>query len=458
MLKHLIIKDLRCFFRDRGAWITLFAMPIIITTILGFALQSMFSLGDTEEIKTIEFAIVDKDQKAYPVETFIADLSLSPMGSGMLISENLKMIKDNYEDLNPRKIFFEDFLGDKEIAKIAHYSLMSQEAAEAKMAKDEIAGIVTLSENFTKDMTLNLITPFRNEIAIQLKPNENMIMNSTILKALMNGYVAQMNQVINQKNVTIEEMIAYDLDVDFAAIGEKAKAEGVSKLKVQQTPLTGTKPVDAKGYYAIAMISMFLMFVAAMGGPMLLEEKDNFTLYRNLMAGVSPGLIILSKMKVIAVVAAAQILAMVVYGRVVFAMDWGNPINLLIISLASIFTISSLGTLLCIVGSVTQSYKVGNVLQNGLIQVLALFGGSYLPVEQLPQIIQVTNQYLFNGIILKAYLFNMMGYELHQLVPYLLGLMANGFVFIAIAAWLFFKKEVKSDVAHSQTEALDTAE
>lgn len=458
MLKHLIIKDLRRFFRDKGAWITLFAMPIIITTILGFALQSMFSLGDTDEIEAIEFAIVDNDHGTYPVEDFIQYLSMSPIGSGMLSGDNLEMIKENYDDLNPRKIFFEEFLGADDIAKMAHYEIMSLDAANEKMEKDEIAGIIILSENFTRDMTLNLITPFRNETAIELRPNENKLMSSTILKALMNGYVDQMNQVISQKNVTIEQMIQYDLALDFASIGKDAKAQGTQATKIKQTTITGTNPVDSKGYYAIAMISMFLMFVAAMGGPMVLEEKDNFTYDRHLIAGVSPYWIILSKMKVIGVVAAAQILAMVVYAKVVFGISWGNPLNLLAISAASIFTISSLGTLLCMIGSVTQSYKISNVFQNGLIQVLALFGGSYLPIEEMPQIIQTVNQYLFNGIILKAYLFNMMGYEFHQLVPYLLALAANGLVFIVIAAVLFFMKEVGKDVAHRQTEALDSAE
>ncbi len=458
MLKHLIIKDLRRFFRDKGAWITLFAMPIVITTILGFALQSMFSLGDATEVDAIQFAIVDKDLADYPVEDFMKYLASSPIGSGMLTGDNVQMIQENYNDLNPRKIFFEDFLGAKDIKKMAQYKIMSLEEAQAKMEKDEIVGIVILSENFTRDMTLNLITPFRNETAISLMPNEKMLMSSTILKALMNGYVEQMNQVINEKNVTIEQMIQYDIKVDFASIGQDAKEKGAATGKIQQTTVTGTKPIDSKGYYAIAMISMFLMFVAAMGGPMVLEEKDSFTYDRHLIAGVPPYLIILSKMKVIGVVAAAQIFAMVVYARVVFGIDWGNPLNVLAISAASIFTISSLGILLCMIGSVTQSYKISNVLQNGLIQVLALFGGSYLPIEQMPQIIQTINQYLFNGIILKAYLFNMMGYDFNQLVPYLLALLANGAIFIAIAAVLFLTKEVGSDVAHRQTQAVDTAE
>ncbi len=458
MLKHLILKDLKRFFRDKGAWITLFAMPIIITTILGFALQSMFSLGDTEEVDAIDFAIVDNDLADYPVEDFMKYLELSPIGSGMLTGDNVQMIRENYDDLNPRKIFFKEFLGDPEIRKIARYKIMSLDEAKAKMGKDEIAGIVILSENFTRDMTLNLITPFRNETAIALMPNENKLMSSTILKALMNGYVDRMNQVINEKNVTIEQMIQYDIKVDFASIGQQAKEKGTTTAKIEQTTITGTHPIDSKGYYAIAMISMFLMFVAAMGGPMVLEEKDSFTYDRHLIAGVAPYLIILGKMAVIAVVASAQILAMVIYAKLMFGISWGNPLNVLVISATSVFTISSLGTLLCMIGSVTQSYKISNVLQNGLIQVLALFGGSYLPIEQMPQMIQTVNHYLFNGIILKAYLFNMMGYEFNQLVPYLLTLAANGVVFIGITGVLFFMKEAGKDVAHRQTQALDTAE
>lgn len=458
MLIQLIIKDLRRFFRDRSALITLIAMPVIITTILGFALQSMFSLGDTDEIAQIKFALVDEDQSQYSLAQFSKDLAGNPMGAGMLASGAMATITENFETLNPRKIFFEDFLGSEDIEKLAVYETMSLEAAKTAMDNNEVAGIVILPKSFTRDMTLNLLTPFRNEVAIQLIPNGDMTMSSTILKALIGGFTDQISAIVNEKNVALEQQIQYDLELDFSELALSAKTSGETTPELPSKTINGTNPIDSKGYYAIAMLSMFLMFVAAMGGSLMLEEKDLYTYDRHLMAGYSPLKIIVGKMSVIAAVAAMQIVIMILYAKLVFGVGWGSSLNVLLISLATVFAISSLGIFLCIVGSVTKSYQISRIFENGLIQVLALFGGSYLPVEQMPAVIQMLSQYVLNGVILKAYLFNMMGYTLEQLVPYLVTIGLNGLIFIGLAVVLFYAKEAGSDVAHTQTQALDSAE
>jgi ABC-2 type transport system permease protein len=432
-------------------------MPIIITTILGFALQSMFSMGRVDEIDQIKFALVDEDQAAYSLDAFKKDLAASPMGAGMLNSEGMADLNKNYESLNPRNIFFKQFLGSKSVKQMVTYETMSRDEAMATLNAETYAGVVILPKSFSKDMTLNLLTPFRNEAMIELIPNGNMTMSSTILKALIGGFADQLNGVINEKNVTLEQQIQYGLALDFSNLTDLAKSDGNLSGELKSTTINGTNPIDSKGYYAIAMLAMFLMFVAAMGGSLILEEKDLYTYDRHLMAGYSPLKIMIAKMSVIAAVAVIQIVVMISYSKLIFGVEWGNWLNVFIISAVTVFGISGLGILLCVIGSVTKSYKIATIFQNGFIQVLALFGGSYLPVDQMPQLIQTVGQYLINGVILKAYLFNMMGYNLEQLTPYLMGIGINGVLFLTIAAGIFFVKEVGSDVAHTQTKVVDAA-
>lgn len=457
MFMHLVGKDLKRFFRDRSALITLIAMPLIITTILGFALQSMFSMGDVNEINQIKFALVDEDQSQYSLEDFTADLKASPMGAGMLQSDGMAAIKENFAALSPRNLFFEKFLGNPEVKAMVSYERMSREAAMATLEKETYAGVVILPENYTKDMTLNLLTPFRNEATIQLIPNNNMTMSSTVLKALVSGFTEQVNAVVNEKNVTMEQQIQYGLAFDFSKLQGLDQKNSGSDFSIKTSTVDGMNPVDSKGYYAIAMLAMFLMFTVAMGGSLMLEEKDLFTYDRHLMAGHSPLKLMVAKMSVIAVVAAMQIAIMIAYATFVFGVSWGNWLNVLVISGVTIFGISGLGTLLCVIGTITKSYKISQIFQNGFIQVLALFGGSYIPVEQMPQIIQTVGHYVINGVILKAYLYNMMGYSLEQLSGYLMTIALNGVVFGGLAIILFYVKEVGKDVAHTQTKAMDAA-
>lgn len=457
MLGNLIIKDLKRFMRDRSALIVILAMPIVITTILGFSLQSMFSLGDNNHIDPITIAIVDQDDKTYDFNAFIADLSGNPMGGGMLKSMDVGDLAKIYDQINPRDLFFETFLNNEEIKSIASYQVMSEAEAKQKLDDNQISGIVYLPKSYSKDMTMNLLTPFRNPVNLQVVPNNERIISSMILKALISGFTENVDSAIAKKNVSLEQQIQYNLPMSFSDLAQKADSEAFVQYEIKTTVVDSVKPIDSKAYYAIAMLSMFLLFTAAMGGALVLEEKDLFTYDRHLMAGVHPFGILLGKMAVLAVVTTLQITVLVLYAKVAFGVNWGSITNLLAISASIVFAISSLGTLLAMIGSITRSYKIAKVFENGLIQVLALFGGSYIPVEQMPAIIQSLSAFVINGVILKAYLFNMMGYSLEQLMPYIVSILINGIVFLAMAMALYFMKEGRSDVAHHIPQTVDPA-
>lgn len=458
MWRHLIIKDLKRFLRDRSALITLIAMPIVITTILGFSLQSMFSLGSADALPKIHFALVDNDQPTYSMTQLVTDLSASPMGAGMLSSGVMKDIAPIYDSLKPRDLFFNTFLGSDAVKKIATYEVMTEAQAQAAMEQEKVAGVVTLNEDFTRNMTLNLLTPFRNPVAIELVPNGNKLMSSAILKSLMDGFVDTVNQSVIEKNVNIEQSIRYDLALKTEGLVEEAGNTIKAQEDIKTTQVEGFKPIDSKAYYAIAMLSMFLLFTAAMGGSMVLEEKDLFTYDRHLMAGVKPFDVLVGKAAVIALVTLLQSLLLMGYSKVAFGVSWGNGYHVVLILLAVVFAISGLGILLATVGSVTRSYKVARVFENGLIQVLALFGGSYLPLEQMPDFIQTLGRFVLNGLVLKAYLFNMMGYGFYDILPLVGGIALNGVVFVGAALFIFVRKEAKTHVAYYSVQIMDPAE
>lgn len=177
-----------------------------------------------------------------------------------------------------------------------------------------------------------------------------------------------------------------------------------------------------------------------------------------MMAGVKPFDVLVGKAAVIALVTLLQSLLLMGYSKVAFGVSWGNGYHVALILAAVVLAISGLGILLATIGSVTRSYKVSRVFENGLIQVLALFGGSYLPVEQMPDFIQTLSHYVLNGLVLKAYLFNMMGYSLSDILPLVGGIALNGVVFIGAALFIFVRKEAKTHVAYYPSQALDSAE
>lgn len=452
MLLKMIEKDLKRFLRDRSAWTVIIAMPIIIMTILGFALASMFNSSTTMD--EVHIAVVKAYDPNYDVKTFLSDLKASPMGAGVLQSGAMPKLLKEYDALDPEKLFFEQFLGNKDVKKFLTYELATEDQAKALIKQDKIAGYILLPSNFKKDMTINLLTPFRNPVVLDMHPNPGRSTAPAIMKALVEGFTETMDAEIAKKNVWIEQSIAYNLPMDQMQQVGAADGAGVKNLDaIQNIGVKGSKPVDSKAYYAVAMMSMFLLFAAAMGGTWLLEEKEMFTYDRQLIAGYSKLSIAISKMVLIYLVVAVQITVLILYSSVVLGVSWGEPLNVVLLTLATVFGVGGLGILLSVISSIANSYQLTKIFESGVIQILSLFGGSYIPIEQLPSIIGTIHTFILNGVILRAYINNMMGYSLTELLPLIGAILLNGLVFSAIAIILFIRKEAKTDVAHPLQKA-----
>lgn len=117
--------------------------------------------------------------------------------------------------------------------------------------------------------------------------------------------------------------------------------------------------------------------------------------------------------------------------------------------------IGGLGLLFMTVAAAFDNIMISKVFENGLNQVLALVGGAYIPVETMPALIQKVALVPINGVILKAYLYNMMGYSLPELMPYVGLILLNGAVFSVAGILVFRFKEVKVHVDHNLSKAVD---
>ena len=89
-----------------------------------------------------------------------------------------------------------------------------------------------------------------------------------------------------------------------------------------------------------------------------------------------------------------------------------------------------LGLLFAIISLFTQNYKLTNVLQSGVFQILAFFGGSYVPVEILPEIFSKIKLFLINGVITDGYLKIVMGYGFKDILKHINLLIINSIIFI----------------------------
>lgn len=450
----IIIKDLKTILSDKHAVAIIIIMPLILMTILSFALKSSFSDGDyfDEGVKIAVVKLYDKDGDSRMFD----DILRNGIFSKNMGEETINELEGSSKDVDPEKIFFEEFLGSEEVSKIISYQVADEKTAMELLDKKEVSAVVTLPEKFVYDMKINLVTPFRNNVDIKVEVHPDKSIEGVVVKSVMEAYSSTMSSVIIGKNVVIEEAMANNLgelkNMDHVMEDITSVIEDMN-IEIKDVVVEGRKSITSADYYAAAMMSMFILFSAGHGGRMLLEEKENKTYGRMIIAGTSRFSILAGKFVVVFLLASIQIAIMTMYSHLALKVQWGSIVNTAIISAAAAFAVAGLGALIASATFRAGNFKLANTFESAIIQIMALLGGSFFPVDVMPEAIQNLSILSLNGVALKSYLKVMSGYGLNEVIKSVAVLAATGMVFLILAVVMLKGKE-ESYVKHNKVKAV----
>lgn len=436
----IIKKDLRTVLSDKKALVMLMIMPLILTGILSFALKGAYN-NEGEKYKT-QIAIVKKYNKNSESEEFLKVLKSNILqGEGIKILENQNL---EYDEFDVEKIFFKDFLGDKDIEKIVGYRVEDEVSAVNHLKSGEVSAIVVLPEKFIYNMKINMLTPFRNKVDIKVIGPPDKQISAQIIKGMIESFFNTMSSTIIGKNVLLEITMEYDVDVDLfmkmkdviSSFNEDAK----NNIRINTMNVEGKNNINSFDYYAVAMMTMFILFTAGQGGRLLFEEKQNITYHRMVIAGTSKLEILAGKYFTIFALGLLQIIIMIIFSNLVLKVQWGNMFLVMLIGVCSSLAVAGVGLLIAVLTYRSGNYKLAEVFNSLIVQIMALLGGSFFPVELLPSFIQKFSFLSLNGISLNSFLKVMRGYGIYEISYNLILLITIGIVFILLAIWLFKTK------------------
>lgn len=428
----IIVKDLKIVLSDRQALIITLLMPLVLMTILSMALKGSFMSSDDTGMEKIPVALVKQYDEGADSEIFIKTL------------EKRLKINISEDEVNPEKMFFDDFLGNPEVSKLIDYRVEEENRAKDLLNEGEISAIIILPDKYIYDMKISLLTPFRNNADLKVLTHPDRPVAGEIVTSLMEAYANTMSSVIIGKNVLIESASANDIGGDgFDNIDEimEGMADLVAGMNVNIDNVTveGRRSIKSSEYYAAAMMTMFLLFAAGQGGRMLLEEKDNQTYQRMVIADISKTHILAGKFIVIFLIASLQIFIMLAYSHFALKVKWGNMIPILVLSTASAFSVAGLGIFIASLTYRAGNYRLANAFENVIIQVMAFVGGSFFPIDVMPEVIRRMSFISLNGVALKAYLKIIVGYNLADILKHVSILAITGILLTLIGVVIFNK-------------------
>ncbi|MEC1800493.1 ABC transporter permease [Bacillus mojavensis] len=355
-------KDVKIRITDKKGFMMLILMPLILTAILGAALGSILGGSEIDEIKV---GYVQSDQSG---------------ASRMLktdVLEKMKMIKvtEAGSEKEMKKLLAEKKI-DVGIAVPAHWGSGKKPAAVYAGTEQELKGSII------ETAAVSFIDQY---------------------KAVREASSASMEYVTKTEAAKQGKLNPSLIAENLAKTLEK---EAGARLAVTEKSV-GTKEVTSFQYYSAAMLCMFMLFHMTVGAKSFLLEKETETLARLLMTSAQKYAILFGKWLGTYLFAIIQFFIFLIVTINVFDVDWGD--NLLFVSVLGLSYAAAVSGISMLLASCLSDMKSADVLGGFGIQVLAVLGGSMLPLYQFPDFLQSVSKAVPNRWALEGFLSLMEG-------------------------------------------------
>jgi len=440
---NLIIKDFKNIFYDVKSLAFILIMPIALMSILGMALQGVFSDTMTSDVFNIQIGIV-KDYDFNDEVAMVEDTVVNTWQAGEYFSDEI------INDFNPETSFFNDFLDDT-MGDMVTYTIMTEEEADAALANDEIQAYVVLPKNFVFNSYVNFMAVedmrYLTEVEIVSSSNPSNDFASGMVNEIITPYFATINNFVSINKVVNQATLAYSIPSDlFNGIREEMMSNTNERYEVPTENIPGSKTVSSFQYYAVGIMAMFILYSARIGARAMYDETKEHTLQRLEVAGANFAKISVSNFFRVMLIVLVQSSIMIAYSSIMMNVSWGNIPNVLIVLLLSSFAVAGVGTF---VATLTINYNnpnIGRVFEFAVVQMMALLGGSFIPVEILPDGFQKLSFLSLNASVLGGYLNGMYDRPLVDMLKYTSYMVIFGLAFIVLSlvAMKFRKREALS--------------
>ena len=416
MLKTFLIgiKDLRLIFRDRAALIFMLLAPFLLT--LGMGLVTGRFSGQASGISDIPVVIVNQDE--------------GELGQTLV-----------------------DIFSSEDLAELVEPSLgTSPEAARLQVDEDEVAAAIIIPAGFSRS-----VIPQESDFAggntpevvkIEMYANPSRPTSAGIIKSILDEYLSRIDEGTVSAQTSIVQMLfsgRITPEQAQAAGEEMSQRLGNSQDETLAITLNSSTAegvevkFDILAYLAPGMALMFLMYTVSYGGRSILAEKTQGTLPRLLVSPTSATQILGGKIFGIFLTGAAQMFILIGGTSLLFQLQWGDALGVIVLVLAAVFGATGWGMLITALARSTA--QVGSV-GSAMMLIFGILGGSFISLENMPDYIRMLSRITPNSWALDGFTTLALGGTLSALSTPITALLTMGGVLFVISVLLFGKKNL----------------
>jgi ABC-2 type transport system permease protein len=204
-----------------------------------------------------------------------------------------------------------------------------------------------------------------NPQELKLYKNDRYSFEANLVGMVLDGFTQRYNAISSIASVNPSAL---------AKIMEETRAEFVSV-----TSLDRSKQPTSKDYYAVAVLTLILMYASQTGFWSIKNEKNLRTQSRMLCAPVNRYEILTAKVLGSIFITIIQALVVIGFSKYILKANWGSNVGVILLVLISEAVMSvSLGTSIAFV---IKNEGAALAVLNTIIPILVLLGGGYTPLN-----------------------------------------------------------------------------
>ena len=309
--------DMKRVLRDKKTLMYMLLLPIILISILGTALGSVFSVNSLEKI-------------------------------------NVGYINEDKGDLSKS---FDEFLEEKEIKEILNYKkIVSLEEGEKLLENKKISAIVYIGENYSKTLKEN------NETLIEISGIDSSSFSYTVVKNVIESYIEHANSFIAISSIDAKK-------VDF---------EKYDVIKDESISTKGNMP-RAIDYYAITMMVMTILYGSGYGTEFIVELKKLPIGKRISVSPIKTRDIVIGKALAAVMSMSLQVVVLIGFSKYIYKANFGENIMVVLFICFTLIVFSiTLGVAL---SSMFNNELLADKILSMLIPIFTLVSGGYFKIS-----------------------------------------------------------------------------
>lgn len=401
------LKDLRLIFRDPSALVLMLLAPFLLTIGMG-ALTGRFSGGGASGITNIPVVIVNNDGG------ILGEVLIEIFNSPDLEELVSPFIQDNFS------------------------------AAKASVDSNQSAAAILIPAGFSDSimgMTADLDADAT--VAIEIYSNPTRPTSVNVLRSIVDQFINQVEVGRVSAAVVVSQLIQNGIitPAEAGEIGAEIgweMAQGVgesSSIQVKTDRAEGEGiGFDILAYMAPGMATMFLMFTVTYGARSLLVENQAGTLPRLLVSPTRPANVLGGKFTGILLSAVAQLVILIGGTSVLFGLQWGDTLGVILLILAAAFGATGWGMLFAAFLKTPGQIAISG---SAIMLLFGLLGGSFFDLNMLPDWVQVFSKITPNAWANNGFYILSLGGKLKDIQSNLIGLVIMGVVlFFTASYWI----------------------